>query len=55
MAITDGLKNIAGNQINLPVLGAISVPVVIIGAAALYFLVFRRKGRITSVTTRYRK
>jgi hypothetical protein len=55
MAIIDGLKNIAGNSINVPVLGAISVPVAIIGGMALYFLVFRRKGRITSVTTRYRK
>ena len=51
MAITDGLKSVIGNQINLPVIGAISLPVAIVGAFLL-FLVLRKK-RVTSVTTRY--
>ena len=51
MAITDGLKSVIGNQINLPLIGAISVPVAIGGAVLLYFLLKRK--RVTSVTTRY--
>ncbi len=51
MAITDGLKSVIGNQINLPLIGAVSVPV-LIGIGALLFLTLRKK-RVTSVTTRY--
>lgn len=51
MALTDGLKNIAGNTINLPLIGAVSVPVVI-GIGLLLFMTLRKK-RVTSVTTRY--
>ena len=53
MAITDGLKSIIGNQINLPLIGSVSVPVVI-GTGLLLFLLLRKK-RVTSVTTRYGK
>ena len=53
MAITDGLKSVIGNQINLPIIGAISVPVAIGGAILLFMLL--RKKRVTSVTTRYGK
>ena len=51
MAITDGLKSVIGNQINLPLIGAVSVPVVI-GIGLLLFMTLRKK-RVTSVTTRY--
>lgn len=51
MAITDGLKSIIGNQINLPLIGAVSVPLVIGGGIILFMLL--RKKRVTSVTTRY--
>ena len=51
MAITDGLKSVIGNQINLPLIGAISVPVAIGGVVLLFFLLKRK--RVTSVTTRY--
>ena len=51
--ITDNLKNIASNSINLPLIGAISVPVAIGGAVLLFMLL--RKKRVTSVTTRYGK
>ena len=53
MAITDGLKSIIGNQINLPLIGAVSVPLVIGGGIILFMLL--RKKRVTSVTTRYGK
>ena len=53
MAITDGLKSVIGNQINLPLIGAVSVPIALGGAVLLYFLL--KKRRVTSVTTRYAK
>ena len=53
MAITDGLKSVIGNQVNLPLIGAVSMPV-LIGAGLLLFLLLRKK-RVTSVTTRYGK
>lgn len=53
MALTDAFKNISGNSINLPLIGAVSVPV-LIGIGALLFLTLRKK-RVTSVTTRYGK
>lgn len=51
MAITDSLKSVIGNQINLPFLGSVSMPV-LIGGGLLLFLLLRKK-RVTSVTTRY--
>ena len=42
-------------KINLPLVGSVALPVVLIGGLAAYFLIFKRKGKITSVTTRYRK
>mgnify|MGYP001588898380 FL=1 len=51
MVITDGLKSVIGNQINLPLIGAVSVPIAIGGAIILFMLL--RKKRVTSVTTRY--
>ena len=53
MAITDGLKSVIGNQVNLPLIGAVSVPVLIGGGILLFLLT--RKRRVTSVTTRYAK
>lgn len=55
MAFTDAFKNISSNSVNLPLLGSVGIPVLILGGLAAYLLLFRRKGRITSVTTRYRK
>ena len=49
--ITDAFKNIAGNSVNLPLIGAVSVPV-LIGGGLLLFMLLRKK-RVTSVTTRY--
>ena len=54
MAITDGLKSVIGNQINLPLIGAVSIPV-LIGGGVLLFLLLRRKKRVTSITTRFGK
>ena len=53
MAITDGLKSIIGNQVNLPLIGAVSFPV-LIGGGLLLFMLLRKK-RVTSITTRYGK
>ena len=53
MAITDGLKSVIGNQINLPLIGAVSLPVLIGGGIILFMLL--KKKRVTSVTTRYAK
>jgi len=47
------LEELTSRHINLPILGTIGLPLAAIGGLALYFLVFRRKGRISSVTTRY--
>ena len=49
------LEALTTRSFNLPVIGAISLPVAVVGGLAVYFLVFKRKGKITSVTTRYRK
>lgn len=53
MAFTDLFKNISSNNINLPVVGAISIPI-LIGGGLLLFLLLRKK-RVTSITTRYGK
>ena len=49
------LNTLTSRSFNLPLVGAIGIPTAVIGGLALYFLVIKRKGRITSVTTRYRK
>ena len=49
------LETLTSRSVSLPVLGTIGLPIAIIGGLAAYFLIFKRKGKITSVTTRYRK
>ena len=49
------LEALTSRSFNLPLIGAVSLPIAVAGGLAVYFLVFKRKGRITSVTTRYRK
>lgn len=53
MAITDGLKSVIGNQINLPLIGAVSLPILLVGGFIVLKLLTKK--RVTSVTTRYGK
>lgn len=53
MALTDNLKNIASNTINIPVIGPIPI-IAALGGGVLIFLLLRKK-RVTSITTRYGK
>lgn len=47
------LTPLSSKSINLPLVGAVSATTLLIGGAALYFLVFRGRRRVSSVTTRY--
>ena len=49
------LEELTTRHINLPFLGTVGLPLAVAGGLALYFFVFKRKGKITSVTTRYRR
>ena len=49
------LEALTSRSVSLPLIGTIGLPIAAVGALAFYFLVLKRKGRITSVTTRYRK
>ena len=51
MALTDSISGLLGNKVNLPIIGALSIPVLIGGGLLLYLLL--KKKRVTSVTTRY--
>ena len=53
MALTDSISGLLGNKVNLPIIGALSIPVLIGGGLLLYLLL--KKKRVTSVTTRYGK
>jgi hypothetical protein len=47
------ISNITNKSISLPIVGAVSVPIVIGIGLLAYFAFFRNKRRITSITTRY--
>lgn len=49
------MSAILGKSVSLPVIGAVSLPVAIGVGALIYFAFFRKKGRVTSVLTRYSK
>lgn len=47
------LNTATSTKIPLPIVGAVSVPVVIGAGILVYFAFFRNRKRVTSVTTRY--
>ena len=53
MALLDSFTGLLGNKVNLPLVGALSIPVLVGGGLLLYLLL--KKKRVTSVTTRYGK
>jgi len=49
------MSAILSKSVSLPVVGVVSLPVALGVGALIYFAFFRKKGRVTSVTTRYGK